>query len=78
MCLAIPGKILSITDDGELQRQGIVAFGDLEQEINLSVVPDAEVGDYVIVHVGFAISKLNEAEAQRVFELIEPADGNTA
>ena len=78
MCLAIPGKILSITDDCDLQRQGIVAFGDLEQEINLSFVPDAVVGDYVIVHVGFAISKLNEAEAQRVFELIEPIDGKSS
>jgi hydrogenase expression/formation protein HypC len=67
MCLAIPGKIESITDEGELVRTGKVNFGGVRKEVSLAYVPEAKVGDYVIVHVGFAISILDEDEANQVF-----------
>ena len=83
MCLAIPGKILEILGEDPLTRSGRVSFGGVVKEVNLACVPEAAVGDYVIVHVGFAISKLDEAEAQQVFqylkqmdELVEMKDGN--
>jgi hydrogenase expression/formation protein HypC len=71
MCLAIPGKILEITDDDPIMRSGRVSFGGIVKQINLAYVPEAEVGDYVIVHVGFAISTVDEAEADRVFRYLE-------
>jgi len=74
MCLAIPGKILEITDDGHLTRAGRVSFGGVIKEVILSCVPDAEVGEFVIVHVGVAISKVNESEAKRVFEYLSEMD----
>jgi hydrogenase expression/formation protein HypC len=69
MCLAVPGKILSITGDDVL-RSGKVNFGGIVKEVNLSYVPEARVGDYVVVHVGFAISIVDEAEAHQVFEYL--------
>ncbi|MEW6046731.1 MAG: HypC/HybG/HupF family hydrogenase formation chaperone [Bacillota bacterium] len=69
MCLGIPGKILSIADDG--LRTGKVSFGGIVKDVCLAYVPEAGVGDYVIVHVGFAISKVDEEEAKKVFELLE-------
>ena len=68
MCLAIPGRILSLSDDEAIMRVGRVDFGGLVKEINLAFVPDARIGDHVLVHVGFAISVIDEAEAERVFE----------
>ncbi|MHA2621453.1 MAG: HypC/HybG/HupF family hydrogenase formation chaperone [bacterium JZ-2024 1] len=70
MCLAIPGKIESITESGEFCRTGKVNFGGISKEVNLAYTPEARVGDYVIVHVGFAISVLNEEEAMQVFEYL--------
>ena len=70
MCLAVPGKLLSITGDDPLQRLGRVSFGGIIKEVNLACVPEVKVGDYVIVHVGLAISTLDEAEAQRVFDYL--------
>ena len=70
MCLAIPGKIENISGDDPLLRCGQVNFGGILKEVNLAYVPEAAVGDYVIVHVGFAISKLDEAEAHQVFEYL--------
>lgn len=69
MCLAVPGKITSISKEG-LERAGKVSFGGIVKEANLAYVPEAQVGDYVIVHVGFAISRLDEAEAQKTFEYL--------
>jgi len=64
MCLAIPGKILNITSEAEdFMRTGKVSFGGIVKEVNLAYVPEAQIGDYVIVHVGFAISTLDQAEA---------------
>jgi hydrogenase expression/formation protein HypC len=64
MCLGIPGEILSIEEDAEHLRKAKVRFGGATRDVYLDLVPDAEVGDYVIVHVGFAISRVDEAEAQ--------------
>ena len=76
MCLAIPGLVLSISDDttDAIKRVGQVKFGGITKEVSMAYVPDARVGDYVIVHVGFAISTLNEAEANRVFEYLREMD----
>lgn len=69
MCLAIPGKILS-SDDLGLARTGRVQFGGIVREVRLDFVPEAQTGDYVMVHVGFAISKVDEEEARRTYELL--------
>ena len=68
MCLAVPGQILSISGDDPLMRIGRVDFGGVVKEISLAYVPEACVGDYVLVHVGFAITVIDETEATRVFE----------
>jgi hydrogenase expression/formation protein HypC len=70
MCLAVPGKITSISGDDPLMRTGKVDFGGILKEVSLAYVPEAQLGDYVIVHVGFALSRLDEAEAQQVFEYL--------
>ncbi|MEI7893612.1 MAG: HypC/HybG/HupF family hydrogenase formation chaperone [Myxococcales bacterium] len=69
MCLAIPGKVIQIAD-GDL-RLARVAFGPIEKEVSLVCLPDASVGDYVIVHAGFAIGRLDEDEAVQVFGLLD-------
>jgi len=69
MCLAVPGKILSAEGEG-LSRQGRVSFGGAVKEVNLAYVPEAEVGQYVIVHAGFAISVLDEAEALQTLDYL--------
>ncbi|MCX6829107.1 MAG: HypC/HybG/HupF family hydrogenase formation chaperone [candidate division Zixibacteria bacterium] len=70
MCLAIPGKVLSITGDDPLTRTGRVSFGGTIREVNLTCVPEANVDDYVLVHVGVAISVIDEQEAEQVFEYL--------
>lgn len=70
MCLAIPGKILDLEQEGE-SRLARVEFGGITRKVSLDLVPEAGVGDYVIVHVGFAISKVDEEEAHRTLELLE-------
>jgi len=69
MCLAVPGQVLSVAGE-ELQRSGRVSFGGITKEVNLAYVPEAKVGDYVIVHVGFALSVVDEAEARQTFEYL--------
>jgi len=71
MCLAIPGKIESISGNDPLTRMGKINFGGILKEASLAYVPEAKVGDYVIVHVGFALSRLDEDEAQKVFEFLK-------
>ncbi len=71
MCLAIPGKIERISGEDALTRMGQVNFGGILKEACLAYVPEAQVGDYVIVHVGFALSRVDEAEAQKVFEYLK-------
>jgi len=73
MCLAVPGKIIRVSGD-ELARMGTVSFGGVVKEVSLAYVPEANVDDYVIVHVGFALSVLDEREANQVFELLAQLD----
>jgi len=75
VCLAVPGKIQSINGDDPFSRLGRVDFGGIVKEVNLAFTPEAVVGDYVLVHVGFAISKVNELEAARVFDYLRCIDG---
>ena len=70
MCLAIPGKVLDKSLLNGLLR-GRVEFGGIVREACFDFLPEAEPGDYVLVHVGFAISKIDEAEARRTYELLE-------
>jgi hydrogenase expression/formation protein HypC len=70
MCLGIPGKIVSIEDNPLGIRMGRVSFGGIVKEVCLAYTPEAQVGDYVIVHVGFAISRLDEEEAQQTLEML--------
>ena len=82
MCLAIPGKVAAITGEDPLTRMGKVDFGGVLKQASLAYVPEAQVGDYVIVHAGFAISRLDEEEAGKVFEYLRQMDelgelGNT-
>jgi hydrogenase expression/formation protein HypC len=69
MCLGVPGRITE-TQEGGLMRMGKVDFGGVTREVCLAYVPEAEIGDYVIVHAGFAISRLDEGEAQETLELM--------
>ncbi|MCV7251273.1 HypC/HybG/HupF family hydrogenase formation chaperone [Mycolicibacterium fluoranthenivorans] len=70
MCLAVPGKILNLADrDGTLM--SLVDFGGIQKEVCLQYIPDAAVGDYVVVHVGFAIQRLDEESAKRTLAEFE-------
>ena len=71
MCLAIPGRIESINRGDKLLRMGKVNFGGIVKQVSLAYVPEAEVGDYVIVHVGIALSRVDEEEAGRIFEYVK-------
>ncbi|MCB9756886.1 MAG: HypC/HybG/HupF family hydrogenase formation chaperone [Candidatus Omnitrophica bacterium] len=73
MCLAIPGKIEKIVnaDADPLLVKGKVNFGGILKEVSLAYVPEAKLGDYVVVHVGFAIAVVQEEEAQKVFSYLE-------
>lgn len=70
MCLAVPGQILSIDAGDPVLRAGRIDFGGIQKRVNLSFVPDARIGDYVLVHVGFAIATIDEDEAARVLEYL--------
>jgi hydrogenase expression/formation protein HypC len=70
MCLAIPGKVVSIEQTNGM-RVGRVEFGGIVRQASLDFVPEAEVGDYVMVHVGFAISLVDAEEAERTYQLLE-------
>ena len=76
MCLAVPGEVRAIAGQDDLLRTGRVDFGGVVKEISLAYTPEARVGDFVLVHVGFAITVIDEAEADRIFaylrELGEP------
>ena len=71
MCLAVPGKIVSIEGTDPLLRSARVNFGGIVKQINLAYVPEARIGDFVLVHVGFAISTVDEEEAKQVFEYLQ-------
>ena len=71
MCLGVPGEILEIQPDAIGMAMARVSFGGIVKDICMAYVPEAQVGDYVLVHVGFAISQIDEAEALRTLELLE-------
>jgi hydrogenase expression/formation protein HypC len=79
MCLAVPGRILSVRGEDTLMRVGRVDFGGVVKEINLAYTPEAAPGDHVLVHVGFALTVIDEPEAHRIYEelrkLADLADG---
>ncbi len=70
MCLAIPGRLVETSREDDVA-MGKVDFGGTRKRVCLEHVPDAKVGDYVLVHVGFALSRIDEAEARRVFDFLE-------
>ena len=70
MCLAIPGRVLEIQEMGPM-RTARVQFGGIVRQVSLSFVPEAGIGDYVLVHVGFAISRVDAEEAERTYKLLE-------
>ena len=74
MCLAVPGKLISMDDSPPLMRMGKVNFGGILKEVNLAYVPDVKLGEYVLVHVGFALSIVDEAEANQVFGYLQKMD----
>jgi hydrogenase expression/formation protein HypC len=75
MCLAIPGRLVSIEDDVDpTLRRGKVDFGGVRKDVSLAFTPEAVTGNYVLVHVGFALSIVDDAEAQRIFEDLKRMD----
>jgi hydrogenase expression/formation protein HypC len=74
MCLAVPGRIAEILEGATPLRVARVDFGGIERKVNLAFVPEAVKGDYVLVHVGFAIARIDAAEAQKVFEYLRAID----
>ena len=71
MCLGVPGQVISIEQDPLGMNMGEVSFAGIKKKVCLAYTPEAAVGDYVVVHVGFAISRIDEEEAQKVFEYLE-------
>ncbi|HUK65076.1 MAG TPA: HypC/HybG/HupF family hydrogenase formation chaperone [Dongiaceae bacterium] len=71
MCLGVPGRVTAIEENALGMTMGTVDFGGIRKEVCLAYVPEARIGDFVIVHVGFAISRVDEAEAAKVFELLK-------
>jgi hydrogenase expression/formation protein HypC len=74
MCLGVPGKIVEIQQNAVGMTMGKVSFGGIVKEVCLAYTPEVEVGDFVVVHVGFAISTIDEAEAAKVFEYLREMD----
>jgi hydrogenase expression/formation protein HypC len=75
MCLAVPGRLLEILDEDPLGRRGRVDFGGVTREVSLIFVPEARAGEFVLVHVGFALTRIDEEEAKRVFETLAELEG---
>lgn len=74
MCLAIPGMVEMIVENTPLDRRATVRFGGITKTVNMAFVPEAQVGDYVLVHVGVAISTIDAKEAEQVFRYLEEID----
>ena len=71
MCLAIPGKVLEIQEDGQGVRVGKTNFGGIVKQVCLEYTPEVQCGDYVLVHVGFALSRVDQAEAERTYQALK-------
>ena len=80
MCLAVPGRLTSVEGSEDLSRVGRVDFGGVAREVSLAFVPDAKPGDYVLVHVGLALTRVDAEEAERLLEALRAlgadAEGN--
>lgn len=74
MCLAVPGQVVTISGDTPLERVAMVDFGGLVKTVSLAYAPEAMLGDYVLVHVGFAIAVLDAAEASRLLDYLREID----
>jgi hydrogenase expression/formation protein HypC len=74
MCLAIPGKLIEISRDAQGVRMGKANFGGIVKQVCLEYTPEVNTGDYVLVHVGFALGKVDEEEAARTYQLLEEMD----
>ena len=74
MCLAVPGQILSVSGDEPLTRVGRVSFAGVVKDVSLAYLPEAQVGEYVLVHAGIALNTVDEEEARRVFEYLKQID----
>jgi hydrogenase expression/formation protein HypC len=70
VCLAIPGRIVAISEGQGFDRSGTVDFDGARQEVSLAYLPEVQIGDYILVHVGFALTKLDTAEAERILREI--------
>lgn len=70
MCLGVPGKVLTVKENAQGMTMGTVSFSGITKEVCLAYLPEVKPGDYVIVHVGFAISQVSEDEAAETFELL--------
>jgi hydrogenase expression/formation protein HypC len=77
VCLGIPGKVISVEENALGMTQGKVSFGGITKDVCLAYVPGVQVGDYVVVHVGFAISRIDEHEASEVFRLLQRMNETT-
>jgi hydrogenase expression/formation protein HypC len=71
MCLAVPGKVISISEGDEFNKMAKVDFGGIKKDISVAFTPEVKVGNYVIVHTGFALSVIDEEEAAKVFEYLK-------
>jgi hydrogenase expression/formation protein HypC len=71
MCLAIPGKVIEIQEDHAGVRMGKANFGGIVKQVCLEYTPEVSCGDYILVHVGFALGKVDEAEARRTYEALK-------
>jgi hydrogenase expression/formation protein HypC len=71
VCLAIPGKLIEVSEDAHGVRMGKANFGGIVKQVCLEYTPEANAGDYVLVHVGFALGKVDEGEAARTYQLLE-------
>jgi hydrogenase expression/formation protein HypC len=74
MCLGVPGKVVSKQENALGMMMGVVSFGGVKKEVCLAYCPEVDIGDYVIVHVGFAISRIDEEEARQVFRTLREMD----
>jgi len=74
MCLAIPGKLIEVSQDPQGVRMGKANFGGIVKQVCLEYTPEVSIGDYVLVHVGFALGKVDEEEALRTYRLLQEMD----
>ena len=70
MCLAIPGRVVAISDGEGFDRRGTVDYDGARQEVSLAYLPEPKIGDYILVHVGFALTRLDPEEAERILREI--------